>query len=284
MRSLTVVSGKGGTGKTLFSTNLAWLFHQKGVATQLLDVDAEEPNASLFVQFIPIRTQPVEKLIPHIDEGLCDRCGLCMKECQFSAITIAPKKMAVLAPLCHGCGLCARLCPQKAITELPKTIGNIRLGKTQEGFSFGEGILNIGEPSAVPVIRQLKNLAPKDAQIRILDAPPGASCSVVESLSGSDSALLVTEPTPFGLHDLRAAIAVVSEMKIPFKVVINRFDAGSSEYVEKIRHLDAEVIATLPFDRKIASVYAEGKLVVKELPKYLPVFERIIEAIGRGFA
>lgn len=284
MYSITVLSGKGGTGKTLFSTNLAWLFHQKGTTAQLLDVDAEEPNASLFVKFIPIHAQNVEKWIPHIDENLCDRCGLCMKECQFSAITIAPKKTAVLAALCHGCGLCAKICPQKAITEVPKTIGNIRLGKTEEGFSFGEGILNIGEPSAVPVIRQLKKTASKDSEIRILDAPPGASCAVVESLAGSDFALLVTEPTRFGMHDLRAAIAVVSEMKIPFGVVLNRFDAGSTAYVEETRHLDAEVIATLPFDRKIASAYAEGKLILKELPKYRPVFEQIIEAIGRGSA
>ena len=158
MRSLTVVSGKGGTGKTLFSTNLAWLFHQKGVATQLLDVDAEEPNASLFVQFIPIRTQPVEKLIPHIDEGLCDRCGLCMKECQFSAITIAPKKTAVLAPLCHG--WLARVCPQKR-SQSCLNDREYCLGKTQEAF-LRRRILNIENPhnSCDPSV---ENLAPRRA-------------------------------------------------------------------------------------------------------------------------
>jgi MinD superfamily P-loop ATPase len=280
MYSITVLSGKGGTGKTLFSTNLAWFLHQSGKNVQLLDADAEAPNDALFIKFIPILTKNVEKMIPCIDAEQCNHCGLCMTECQFSAISITSEKTVIIDSLCRGCGLCTRLCPQKAIHEVPKTIGQIRIGRTMDGFSFGEGILNIGEPSAVPVIRLLKKTAPSDVQIRIIDAPPGASCPVVESLAGSDFALLVTEPTPFGIHDLRAAIEVVRHLGIPFGVVLNRYDNGSFPYVENIKNLDATVIDTLPFDRKIASVYAEGSLLLQKIPKYTPVFENITRTIG----
>jgi MinD superfamily P-loop ATPase len=280
MRNITVLSGKGGTGKTLFSTNLTWLLNQQGKHVQLIDADAEEPNDSLFFDFIPVITKNVEKLVPYIVESQCTRCGLCMSECQFSAITIASDKTLVIDALCHGCGLCSRLCPQKAIQETPKTIGQIRIGKTTEGFSFGEGILNIGEPSAVPVIRQLKKAAISTDEIRIIDAPPGASCPVVESLVGSDYALLITEPTPFGIHDLRAAIEVIRQLRIPFGVVLNRYDTSSSPYIDMIQNLEATVVDTLPFNKKIASVYADGRLVLKELPEYIPVFENIIRVIG----
>jgi len=194
---ISVISGKGGTGKTLISSNLALFLRDAEKTVQLLDADAEEPNASIFFDIEEKREFLVIKKIPKVDPLKCTGCGLCSSNCMFSAIHATQSRQLVFENLCHGCGLCMRICPEKAITEEDKVIGIVRTGKTKEGIFFSEGELNVGELSAVPVIRQLKKTVIPEIDIAIFDAPPGSSCPVVETLNGTDFALLVTEPTPF---------------------------------------------------------------------------------------
>ncbi len=275
---VAVLSGKGGTGKTTVATNLAYVLHMAGKTIQLLDADVEEPNAHIFFNVNYNHEENVQILLPVIDRNLCTHCGICAKSCEFSAITVSPKYIMVFDSLCHGCGVCSMVCPVKAISEKPKDIGTIKLGTTEEGIIFGEGIMNIGEPSPVRIIRQLKKHIDPAVDVVVLDSPPGTSCPVIETVHDADFALLVTEPTPFGLHDLKLAIETTREFNIPIGVVINRYD-GSYKEIES--YLDKEgipLLMTIPYDAKIAEDYSKGFLFSKTqnyADKFLDLFERI---------
>ncbi|BBJ28983.1 ATP-binding protein [Athalassotoga saccharophila] len=276
---ITVLSGKGGTGKTTIATNLAYSLNVARKKVQLLDADVEEPNAHIFFNVNYNYEESVQILLPVIDRNLCTHCGICAKSCEFSAITVSPKYIMVFDNLCHGCGVCSMVCPVKAISERPKDIGTIKLGTTEEGIIFGEGIMNIGEPSPVRIIRQLKRHIDPSADVVILDAPPGTSCPVIETIHNTDFAIFVTEPTPFGLHDLKLAIESTREFNIPRGVVINRYD-GSYKEVE--RYLDKEgipILMTIPYDPEIARDYSTGFLFSKKgnyVDKFLDLFERVM--------
>lgn len=273
---IAVASGKGGTGKTTVAIGLALALTYQGRQVSYLDCDVEAPNAHLFLKpQIEFQT-PVNKLVPQVDAGRCDACGRCAEVCQYHAIVTLGGKTLVFPELCHGCGSCTLECPQQAIAEVPVQLGLLEAGPVQTGLTWGRGLLNVGEPMAVPVIRQLKAWHPdQTAQITIWDAPPGTSCPVVETLRGADYVLLVTEPTPFGLHDLRLAVELVRELDIPAGVIINRAGIGSADVSAFCQHTGLPVLMEIPFDRRIAAGLAQGQPLVEVEPDYIARFAQL---------
>ncbi|SHF18561.1 MinD superfamily P-loop ATPase, contains an inserted ferredoxin domain [Marinitoga hydrogenitolerans DSM 16785] len=275
---ITILSGKGGTGKTTISTNLAYTL-SKIYNVQLLDVDVEEPNDHLFFDINFEKEESVDILLPIVDNNACIKCGECAKACQFGAISVFPTGTMVFESLCHGCGACAMVCPVNAIKEEPKSIGKIKLGKINENLKFGMGLLNIGEPSGVRNIRQLKKHIDRSADIVLIDSQPGTSCPVVESLRNTDFAILVTEPTTFGLHDLALAVDLVKEMGIPAGIVVNR-DTGKTNMIDEYsKKENIPIILKIPFDRNIAKLYSEGKIFSQYLPEWEEKFRKAFETI-----
>ena len=278
---LTIASGKGGTGKTTVAVNMALSLASNNGAPGLLflDCDVEEPNAHLFLKPAIDEREAVDIIIPHIDEALCAHHGRCTQVCQFHAIAALPDTTLVFPELCHGCGGCTLACPEHAITEQPHQIGVIEAGKAGE-ISFAHGILNVGEPMATPIIRQLKRRLNGDYDVSILDAPPGTACPVVESMRGADFVLLVTEPTPFGLHDLRLAVEVArDELGIPVGVVVNQDGIGDQGVDQYCSREDIPILMRIPLDRRIAEAYSEGITIVEALPEYRERFARLMNSI-----
>src|SRR6056297_4234874 len=219
---IAVLSGKGGTGKTTVSVNLAHVLAKK-MRVQLLDADTEEPDTHLFFDYVGEKVmKEVEQLIPRVDAEKCTKCGKCAENCQFGAINVYPNDILVFDNLCHGCGVCSLVCPEDAIREVPKELGIIRFTKTDGGISFGEGLLNIGEISGVRVTSQLKQNF-DDSDVIIIDSPPGSACPVVETLREVDHAIVVTEDSAFGLHDMETVIKILEEMEISYSIVINKY-------------------------------------------------------------
>jgi len=268
--NIAIASGKGGTGKTTIATSLAKALINAGKKVTCLDCDVEAPNAHLFLHPIFSRSMDVDLLIPKVDADLCDGCGRCAEVCEFNAILTFGQETMVFPELCHGCGSCTLVCPQNAITEVPRTLGIVESGLTKEGIKFAHGVLNIGEAIAVPIITNLKNdHGNSESEIIILDSPPGASCPVVESLKDADFVILVTEPTPFGLHDLKIAVELTQELNIPTGIVINRDGIGDSKVDEYCREANLPVLMRIPFDKEIGKGIAKGKLLVEIYPEYL---------------
>ena len=276
---IAVLSGKGGTGKTTVATNLAYSLHKKGKKIQLLDADAEEPNSHIFFDINYTSEESVDILIPKIDRNICTHCGECARACEFSAISVSPKHIMVFEYLCHGCGVCSMVCPVNAISEKPKSIGKIRWGVTKEGISFGEGILNIGEPSAVRIIRQMKKHMNENVDDTLIDSPPGTSCPVVETLQNVDFAMLVTEPTPFGLHDLRLSVKTIKGLNIPMGVIVNRYDGVYKEVERYLKTEGIPLMMKIPYDREIAHDYSQGKLFCKDKEEYVEEFNKLYTEI-----
>ena len=269
---IVVASGKGGTGKTTVATNLAMAAGR----AQLIDLDVEEPNDALFIKPEYTGEKTVNMLVPVVDQEKCTNCGICAQVCEFNAIAVLGNKTMTFHELCHGCGLCAYACPEKAITEVPHPLGLIRHGKAGQ-IDFVEGVLNIGEPMATPLIRETKKEA--KGELIIMDAPPGTSCPVIESIHGSDFCILVTEPTPFGLWDLKLAVGVVRDLKVPFGVVINRYGIGDNGVEKYCEEEGIEILTKIPMDRSIAEAYSKGVPIIEALPEMRGVFEGILERI-----
>jgi len=279
---IVVASGKGGTGKTTIATSLAFVASGR-VSTRFLDCDVEAPNAGLFLNAKIEMRKDVGILIPVVDENTCSFCGKCADVCQFHAIAVIGKKTLVFPELCHGCGSCTLICPEHAISEHLDVMGVLESGLTEQGIEFAQGVMNIGEPMAVPIIRELKKLEPVTLpSIEIRDAPPGASCPVVESIRGSDFALLVTEPTPFGLHDLKQVVAITRELGIPTGVVINRDGIGDKAVEMYCSENNLPVMMRIPMERRIAEAIASGMLLVKTAPEYQPAFQNMLDIITCG--
>lgn len=283
---IAVASGKGGTGKTTIATSLALsLVGEHNV--WFLDCDVEEPNGHLFLK--PDLTQQLQAVIriPQIQTNRCSLCGKCVEVCQFHALVKVGKSILVFPQLCHGCGSCTWNCPEGAIKEIPNPIGALESGLTSDGIHFSRGLLTISEPMPTPVIRQLKkSVRPSKDSIVILDAPPGASCSVVETLRGADFVLLVTEPTPFGLHDLKQMLGIIKEMGIPAGIVINRDGIGDSRMDEFLSQNHLPVLLRVPFDKMLATGIAAGKSLIDVFPEYrlclLTLFQQISDRINEG--
>ncbi len=285
---IAVASGKGGTGKTTVAVSLALSLkaaaehgRQQKDLPLLLDCDVEAPNAHNFLNTVSQEEEPVTLLVPEADGSRCDGCGMCADVCAFHAIAVLGEQVLVFPALCHGCGSCVRVCPQDALTEVPRRIGHVEKGRVGE-MGFARGVMNVGEAMPVPVIRKLRQWAqPLDGQTAILDGPPGTSCSVVSTLHGADYALLVTEPTPFGLHDLRLAVQVARQMGIPIGVVINRHGLGFDGVEAFCRSEGLPVLLRIPFARHIAAGLAQGRPLTEIDRSYLPFLQGVAARIIR---
>ena len=254
---ISVASGKGGTGKTTISTSLAILLSEdRSQKIQFLDCDVEEPNAYIFLKPQIKKSQPVNILIPKVDKSKCTFCGECAKVCSYNAIVVLKKEVLVFPELCHGCGGCSLFCPEKAIAEEERKIGVIEEGQVGT-IKFIQGRLDIGEPKATPLIRAVKKTINPEG-ITLIDVPPGTSCPVIESIKGSDFCLLVTEPTPFGLHDLKLAVELLKKLKIKHGVLINRAGIGDVEVKRYCEKEEVTIMAEIPFEREIAVLYSHG--------------------------
>lgn len=280
---IAVASGKGGTGKTTVATSLVLSLSQPSenrTPVYLLDCDVEAPNAHLYLQPVITEQKEAAILLPQIDPAKCSACGRCVEVCQFHALALIGKKVLVFSQLCHGCGSCTLNCPENAITEVPNPIGMLESGQTETGIAFAQGILTISEPMPTPIIRQLKRWKiGKPEQIVILDAPPGASCSVVETVRGSDFVLLVTEPTPFGLHDLKQIVGIIRELNIPAGVVINRDEVGNGAVEAFCQAENLPVMMRIPFDRSLAEGLSAGSPLVDIQPVFKERFQTLFQQI-----
>jgi MinD superfamily P-loop ATPase len=270
---ISIASGKGGTGKTTVAVNLS-LSLLKGTV-QLIDCDVEEPNSHLFLNPSFHQVTSVGIPVPRIDESKCTYCGKCAKVCEYHAIAVILKNVLVFDELCHGCGACSYLCPEKAIFEVEREIGIVQEGNS-DGISFVNGILNVGEPMASPLIRKAKGKIQRD-KIVILDAPPGTACPVIETVRGSDFCLLVTEPTPFGLNDLELAVGMLEKLAIPVGVLVNKADIGDRKVWDYCKPKNIPILMEIPMDRKIAESYSKGIPIVIGDPSYITKFQSLFE-------
>ncbi len=271
---ISIASGKGGTGKTTVSVNLA---RTMGLPVQLLDCDVEEPNAHLFLAGNKVKEEIVTIPIPQVDEALCDGCGECSRFCEYSAIVTFGTAPLIFPEMCHGCGGCVRVCPLKAITEVGRRIGVVETMVSGNITLIG-GRLDVGVAMAPPLIRAVKERLHLDVPA-ILDAPPGTSCPVIAAIRDVDLVLLVTEPTPFGLNDLSLAVDMVRELQLPFGVIVNRMGSGDDRVHIFCQKENIPVLLEIPDDRKIAESYSRGILMVDALSEYRNLFQRLISKI-----
>jgi MinD superfamily P-loop ATPase len=272
---VTVASGKGGTGKTSVAVNMALSVGN----VQLLDCDVEEPNAYLFLNVDSQRTEPICTSIPLINHELCTYCGKCSSACQYNALFVASENLLVFPELCHGCGGCALVCPKSAITWEKHRIGAVKFGSADD-LTLVYGELEVGKPLAVPIIKAVKSHIAEGKNV-IIDSPPGTSCSFVETVRGSDFCVLVTEPTPFGLHDLKIAVQVLKKIAVPFGVVVNRAGIGDNKVYEYCRTENINVLLEIPYQRRIAELYSKGIPFSLEMPEWKEQFQALYGEIAR---
>jgi len=258
---IAVASGKGGTGKTSVAVSLALSLG----SVQFLDCDVEEPNASIFLKPAIANACDVSIPVPAVDETKCTHCRKCSSLCAFNAILDLGKRVLVFPQLCHGCGGCSIICPEKAITEQANIVGSIERGTADGGIDFIQGILKVGEPMATPIIKKARSFIDREKTV-ILDSPPGTSCPMIETVRDADFCLLVTEPTPFGLNDLRLAVETVRRLKTPFGVVINSAGIGNDDVKEYCAAEQIPLLLEIPWDRRIAEGYSRGEAPVCVLP------------------
>jgi MinD superfamily P-loop ATPase len=273
---IAVASGKGGTGKTTISIALAESA-EKPVC--FLDCDVEEPNGSIFLNLDETKTELVYVPVPQIDAAQCTGCGVCADVCQYNAIVILNNEAMVFPELCHGCGGCTLFCPEKAISEGKKKVGVIEKGSQGE-IAYVGGRLDIGQAMSPPVIKEVRRQG-QGCDLTIIDAPPGTSCPMIAAVKDVDFILFVTEPTPFGMHDLALAVAVARQMQVPFGVAINRSDIGDDRILSYCEHEKIPVLLEVKESRRVAEGYSRGHSMLSSLPELRPLFENAWHKIAR---
>jgi MinD superfamily P-loop ATPase len=271
---LSIASGKGGAGKTTVAVNLALAAVGP---VYLIDCDVEEPNAHLFLNAERLRERVVSLPVPKVDPSRCNGCGRCSRFCKFNAIACFGAAPYISPELCHACGGCVRVCPQRALREVPHRIGVINTSACG-GLTLVEGRLDVGVVWIPPLIREVKEAVPSDGLV-IIDAPPGTACPVAASLKDSDFVILVSEPTPFGLNDLRLAVDVVRELALAFGVVINRSGIGDDRVKSYCREQGITILAEIPDDRRIAEAYSRGTPIIEALPEYKAMFAGLLDRV-----
>jgi MinD superfamily P-loop ATPase len=271
---ISIASGKGGTGKTTIATNLAVAYEGD---VQLLDCDVEEPNAHLFIRPNILDVKTITAPVPEVDMEKCTLCGKCAEICQFKAIVVIGKTVLPFPEMCHSCGGCMAVCPEEAITEVGRELGVIEKGK-RNGLEFIHGRLRIGEAMSPPLIRKVREYTRPDT-LTIIDAPPGTSCPVIASMKGADFVILVTEPTPFGLHDLKLALGAVKILGIPCGLVINRSDIGDDRVRGYAKQEGLPILMEIGFDRRIAVAYSKGQMLVDVMPEWKEKFLTLLRKI-----
>lgn len=274
--NIAIASGKGGTGKTTISTVLAYYASQYNKVA-LLDCDVEEPDANLFLKIPVERTYPVNVLIPQVEMNACTGCGKCQKICQYNAIVLIKGKPLVLPELCHSCGGCYLACPEHAIKEVPRSIGIVETGHINNIY-YACGILNVGEHTATPLIDEVKK-EHYNATLRIIDSPPGSSCSVIHAMENTSLVILVAEPTPFGLHDVTLAYKVAQSLSIPCAIVLNNVIEYYEPLFAFIENEHIPLLATIPHDIHIAKTSTNNDLMGYMLSHYNEQIHAIYEYI-----
>lgn len=277
---ISIASGKGGTGKTTVATNMAVSL---GSDVQLLDCDVEEPNAHLFMNPEIDKMETAYTLIPEIDEDKCTFCKKCAEICRFKAIAVVSKTVLTFPELCHSCGGCVVVCPENAVTEAKRELGVVEQGSSGK-IKFVHGRLRVGEAMSPPLIKKVRSYIRPDI-INIIDAPPGTSCPVIAAMKDTDFVLMVTEPTPFGLHDLTLGVEAVKLLNIPCGLVINRSDIGNKDVWDYAEKENLPILLEIPFDRRIAEAYSRGKMIVDEMPewkdKFIELYNHIKNLVKR---
>ena len=276
---ISIASGKGGTGKTTISTNLA---RSIGTKVQLLDCDVEQPNAHLFIPPVFKWSKTITTPVPNVDLNKCTLCGKCSEICQFNAIVVVGETVLAFEPLCHSCGGCMEICPENAISEKGRELGVIQKGR-YNGIEIFQGKLRVGEAMSPPLIKKVMSFACQD-RLSIVDAPPGTSCPVIETMKSADYVLMVTEPTPFGLHDLKLAVGAAKILDVPCGLVINRADLGDNQVKEYAHRENLPVLMEIPYDRRIAEAYTRGELLVEVMPEWKSKFIELYEKVSAGIS
>ena len=271
---IAVASGRGGTGKTTVGVNLARYLMREGKEVCFIDCDVEEPNAHFFLldkfdtefkEYVPV---------PEIDTQKClgETCKKCVQECRFKSLIWMVNEVMVFPELCHSCGLCKLVCPAEAVLDGQREIGLVREGG-MENLRFYSGLLRIGEAMAPPLIKKVKEYAANKGDVQILDCPPGTSCPVIESMEGVDFVVLVTEPTPFGLNDLKLAVELTRKLNHPFGVVINRDGMGDDAVLRYLKEEEVPVLARFPHTQEAAQAYSQGKLLIDALSEFQELYQ-----------
>jgi len=288
---IAVASGKGGTGKTLVATSLALASDED---IQFLDCDVEEPNAYIFLKPQLRRTLPVELPFPLINREKCTGCGDCAEFCEYNALAIVKGTAIVFNELCHSCGGCMLVCPEDAISGEMRQIGIVEIGNLprpllqggkNNGMPVVDGLLNVGEALAPPIIKAVKEQANPEV-ITIIDSPPGTACPMIEAVKGADYCIMVTEPTPFGYHDLTIAVGVVRELGVPCGVIVNRANIGDDKVYKYCKDENIPILMEIPMDRRIAEAYSDGIPLIEALPEYkekfVQLFRKVVESRAKG--
>lgn len=280
---IAVAGGKGGTGKTLVATNLFYILKEEGREVELIDCDAEEPNDRLFFQGELIEQKDVTLKAPVIDTSLCVYCGKCKEYCNYNAIFMIgfSKYIKVINELCHGCGACSVACEYGALTERDMLIGAVSQYKISDNALLTEARMRVGMYSPVNTVKVALKMNANPPEIQIIDSPPGTSCPFIHSVVLADYVVLVTEPTPFGLSDLKQTMDTLNGMNKRYSVIINNADVGNDEMKLYLKEKDIQLIAEIPFDRRIASAYAKGKLCAEHIPDYKLKFTEILTQLNK---
>ncbi|TDX51399.1 P-loop NTPase [Orenia marismortui] len=275
---VSVLSGKGGTGKTTVSTNLALSLDN----VQFFDADVEEPNSYIFIKpDFGQNYQQVLRKVPIVEQNRCTACRKCVDFCEYNALVLLSEEVLVIEEMCHSCGGCKYICPEDAISEKDKEAGKIKVDKSVNRMEFWQGELNIGEASAVPVIEVLnKNIS--QGKTVIMDAPPGTTCPTIAAINDADYCILVTEATPFGLHDLKMAVEVVKELGKPCGIIINRSESQADKLIEDYAiSEDVDILTKIPFSREIAKLYSKGIPFVEKMPEWKEEFKKVFAKIEK---
>lgn len=272
---IAVLSGKGGTGKTLLAVNLAAV--EK--TSTYIDCDVEEPNGHLFFKPNDLRREEVSVKIPKVEEELCNGCRECVEFCNFNALAHTGKSLIVFDEICHSCGGCTIICPQKALGEREKVIGKIERG-ISNNVTIYTGLLNIGEASGIPIIKELLNKSNREIEkTTIIDCPPGSACIVMESIRDADYCILVAEPTVFGVHNLKMVYELVKLFKKPFGIVLNKYINEENPAQIFAIEENIKILASIPFDSEIGEINSKGEILVNKSEKYNKVFSSLLEKV-----